>query len=61
MKEVNNNTNTSKSVRIEKGNFLKIEPKKLRDDIPMANTEAVDNVDKLWKRQIEDKLYAVFE
>jgi hypothetical protein len=61
MREVNNDTNTSDTVRIEKGNFLKVDPKMLRDDISMANTEAVDNVAEWRKRQIEEQLCAVFE
>ncbi|MFL6420151.1 MAG: hypothetical protein ACJ71P_12135, partial [Nitrososphaeraceae archaeon] len=61
MKEVNNDTNTSDSIRVEKGNFLEVDSKKLRDDISMANTEAVDNVAEWRKRQIEEQLCAVFE
>jgi hypothetical protein len=61
MREVNNDTNTSDSIRVEKGNFLKVDSKKLRDDISMANTESVDNVAEWRKRQIEEQLCAVFE
>jgi hypothetical protein len=61
MKEVNNDTNTSDNIIVEKGNFLKVDSKKLRDDISMANTEAVDNVAEWRKRQIEEQLCAVFE
>ncbi len=63
MREVNNDndTNTPDTVRIEKGNFLKVDPKMPRDDISMANTESVDNVAERQKRQIEEQLCAVFE
>jgi hypothetical protein len=61
LKELNNNTNTSDTLRIENGNFLKVDPKMLTDDISMANTESVDNVAERQKLQIEEQLCAVFE
>jgi hypothetical protein len=64
MKEANNNnntTNTSDTVRVEKGNFLKVEPKMLTDDISLANTKSVDNTAERQKLQLEEQLCAVFE